>query len=301
MIGRTLVAAATAAVVMGASAPKQAPAPADATDSWADEDWAVFSDRVRWAVAAGLDTVDIGTAMARLGETFVGTAYVPGTLDPDGPERVVVDFRRLDCVTFVETVFATARFVRTVGSTALDDRPAAEARYEDLLTDLRYRDGRLNGYASRLHYFSDWMADNARRGRVVDLADALGAVADTEPIDFMSTHAEAYRQLADPSHVEAVRQVEARLTAAGRRFVPEDLVASVADRIRDGDIIAATSTVAGLDVAHTGLALWRDGRLHLLHAPLVGSAVEVSAVPLADRIRAQAGQDGVMVVRPVAS
>jgi len=74
----------------------------------------------------------------------------------------------------------------------------------------------------------------------------------------------------------------------------------VAHRIRSGDVIAATSTVEGLDVAHTGLALWRDGTLHLLHAPLVGEAVQVSEVSLADRIRRIEGQDGIMVARPLA-
>ena len=66
----------------------------------------------------------------------------------------------------------------------------------------------------------------------------------------------------------------------------------------DGDIIAATSTVPGLDIAHTGIALWRDGRLHLLHAPLAGGVVQISEVPLAERIQRIRGQDGVMVARP---
>jgi hypothetical protein len=96
-----------------------------------------------------------------------------------------------------------------------------------------------------------------------------------------------------------VREAEARLSAAGRAYVPEERIAEVAERIRDGDIIAATSTVAGLDVAHTGLALRIDGRLHLLHAPLVGDSVEISEVPLAERILDISGQDGIMVARPV--
>ena len=114
----------------------------------------------------------------------------------------------------------------------------------------------------------------------------------------MSTHADAYRQLADPEVLEATRATEARLSAAGRRYVPEDRIASVAGRIRNGDVIAATSTVPGLDVAHTGLALWIDGALHLLHAPLVGESVQISEVPLAERILRIGSQDGIMVARP---
>ncbi len=116
----------------------------------------------------------------------------------------------------------------------------------------------------------------------------------------MTTHPDAYRQLGeDPDFLTELRVVEERLNAEPRYYIPEDRIAAVENGIQDGDIIAATSTVAGLDIAHTGIALWRDGRLHLLHAPLVGGVVQISEVPLADRIQRIGGQDGVMVARPM--
>jgi hypothetical protein len=269
------------------------------TPPWLDEDWRIFDQKVRWAVAQGLDTVPLATAMAEIGRSFVGTAYVPRTLEVDGPERLVINFRGLDCVTFVENAFALARFVGAGGIERLASRPAAEAAYAGLLVELRYRDGIIGGYPSRLHYFSDWVADNARRGLVRDISGSLGGERDQDPIDFMSTHPDAYRQLADPANLDAVRETEVQLNARGRAFVPEDGIARAASGIRDGDIIAATSTVAGLDVAHTGLALWVDGALHLLHAPLVGDSVEISTMPLADRILGIEGQDGIIVARPM--
>jgi hypothetical protein len=268
-------------------------------NGWLDEDWSVFDEKVRWAVAQGLDTVPLPKAMAEIGRSFVGVAYVPRTLEVDGPERVVINFRGLDCVTFVENAFALARFVRAGGIDRLASRPDAESAYARLLEEIRYRDGALNGYPSRLHYFSDWVADNARRGLVTDFSAALGGERDDERIDFMSTHPDAYRQLADPASLARVREDEARLSATGRTFVPEGRIAEVAEGIRDGDIIAATSTVAGLDVAHTGLALWVDGTLRLLHAPLVGDSVEISTSSLAERILGIEGQDGIIVARPV--
>jgi hypothetical protein len=266
--------------------------------SWADEDWRIFGEKVRWAASQGLDSVPIGRAIAEIGRTFVGTAYVPQTLEVEGPEGLVINFRGLDCVTFVENAFALARFVQAGGAERLADRPSAEAAYGRLLAELRYRDGVIDGYPSRLHYFSDWVADNARRGLVVDLGEELAGERDLEPVNFMSTHPDAYRQLADPANLERVRATELALTAAGRTYVPEDRIADVALQIRDGDVIAATSTVDGLDVAHTGLALWVEGALHLLHAPLVGDSVEISTVPLAERIQSIGGQDGILIARP---
>ncbi|HEV8599432.1 MAG TPA: N-acetylmuramoyl-L-alanine amidase-like domain-containing protein [Gemmatimonadales bacterium] len=265
---------------------------------WPDADWQVLDNKVRWAVARGLDTLPPGAAIARLGETFVGATYTPGTLEAPGPERVIINLREFDCVTFIENMLALTRFIRQDGTAALADRPAAEARYAGYLQDIRYRDGRLNGYPSRLHYFSEWLAHNAERGRLKLLARELGGVQDTEPLSFMSSHPTAYRQMSDPAVSKAIAAMETRLNAGSARwYIPEDRIASVADRIQDGDLIAATSTLAGLDVAHTGIALWQGGQLHLLHAPLVGKAVEISTLPLAQRILELKTQDGIMVAR----
>jgi len=267
---------------------------------WSDADWAVLERKARWALEEGLDTVPIGDAMAALGRTFVGTPYVPHTLEPRGPERLVIGFQGLDCVTFVENVLTLARFVREPDAGALlGRRREAERRYETLLARARYRGGRLDGYPSRLHYFSDWIADAQAKGLVRDLSRELGGTLDLEPVDFMSTHPEAYRQLGeDPHNLVEIRAAEARLTDAGRWYLPEATLERVAPSIRDGDIIAATSTVKGLDVAHTGLALWVGGSLRLMHAPLVGDSVQISEEPLAARILRITGQDGIMVARP---
>jgi hypothetical protein len=208
----------------------------------------------------------------------------------------------LDCVTFVENVLALARLVQTAPDEVLVGRAGARQRalFSGLLEDIRYRGGVLDEYPSRLHYFSEWIKDNDAMGLVRDVSRELGGVADDEPIDFMTTHPDAYRQLGeDPAFLPKLEEVEARLSAEPRYYIPEDRINSVEDQIRDGDIIAATSTVAGLDIAHTGIALWRDGRLHLLHAPLAGGVVQISEAPLAERIGRIGGQDGVMVARPL--
>lgn len=267
--------------------------------TWHDADWTVFEAKVRWALDARLDTLPMGGTVAAVGRSFVGTAYVPRTLEADGPEHLVINFRGLDCVTFVENALALSRFVRMPeAESLLSARGEAEGRYEALLTEIRYRGGALHGYPSRLHHFSDWIADAQAKGLATDITGELGGVPDPEAVDFMSAHAPEYRQLGDPEILAEVRATEERLTQRGRRYVPEDGLAAAASSIRDGDIIAATSTVRGLDVAHTGLALWVDGTLRLLHAPLVGDSVQISEESLPSRIRRIAGQDGVMVARP---
>ena len=267
-----------------------------------DADWAIVQEKARWAVEQGYSGLSIGDLVVRIGETFVGTPYAPRTLEAPGEEGLVIELEELDCVTFVENVLALALLVQTAPDEVLVARAEARHRplFSGLLEDIRYRGGVLEEYPSRLHYFSEWIKDNDAMGLVRDVSLELGGVAEDEPIDFMTTHPAAYRQLGeDPAFLTELREVEARLSAEPRYYIPEGRIAMVEAGIRDGDIIAATSTVAGLDIAHTGIALWRDGRLHLLHAPLAGGVVQISEAPLAERIRRIGGQDGVMVARPL--
>lgn len=252
----------------------------------------IFREVMERAAAERLDTLPIGDIIVRVGRHFVGDPYTPQTLELPGPERVVVNLREFDCVTYVESVLALARLVR-------DGRDSFGAFAEELRR-IRYRDGHLDGYASRLHYFSEWIADNERRGLLRDITSELDGRRVTEPVDFMSRNASAYPKLVEePALVNQIRRIEERLSGLPRHAVPQAAIASIADRVRDGDIIATTSTVRGLDIAHTGFAIWIDGRLHLMHAPLVGSTLEISERPLAERILRISGQDGLMVSRPL--
>jgi hypothetical protein len=221
----------------------------------------------------------------------VGAPYTPGTLELEGPERLIVNLRELDCVTFVESVLAMSRVLHA-GTPDF-------ASFQRELVRIRYRGGVLAGYPSRLHYFSEWIADNEAKGIVADVTTQLGGVRAGDDITFMTRHPEAYRQLGDTAMVAQIRMIELELSGRERAYIPQEAIANIAAGIRDGDVIAATSTLEGLDIAHTGFALWVDDRLHLMHAPLVGTVVEVSEHPLADRIQRIQAQDGIMVARPL--
>jgi len=254
------------------------------------EDSLIFERTVAWVRESRSDTLPIGELIAVIGQRFVGAPYTPGLLEVPETEQLVVNLREFDCVTYVEHMLSMARAIAAGEPTY--------GRFKDELRRIRYRDGELTGYPSRLHYFSEWISNNDDKGVVENITQALGGVRDTTGIDFMSRHTESYRQLADSVNLQAIREKEAELSSFPRYMIPENRIADVADQIRNGDVIAATSTVPGLDIAHTGLALWVDGRLHLMHAPLVGSMVEISEVPLAERIQRIEAQDGIMVARP---
>ena len=266
--------------------------------SWTQQDWEVLRHTVTAARQNHLDALPIGERVARLGETFVGSPYLPQTLDPPGPERLVINLRAMDCVTFVENMLALAHFIRETPGDVLDHPQDAMRTYQRMIETIRYRDGHLSGYPSRLHYFTDWLADNERKGLEKVVTKDLGGIVDPEPITFMSTHRASYRQLADDADYQEIGRLEGRVNQAPRYYIPKDRVAAITSKLQDGDILAMTSTLKGLDVAHTGIAVRKNGEIHLLNAPLVGKNVEISEKEISARLAGIKSQDGMMVARP---
>lgn len=281
----------TATEGTGVAAGPAAPAPGGLPvgDRSHEQDRAVFATTIDRALQEGLDTVPIGDRIVAIGRWFVGADYVPGTLEV-APERLVINLEQFDCVTYVESMLAIAR--------VLDQpEPTFDAFARELQT-IRYRNGTMSDYASRLHYFSEWLSDNEQLGIVRNITQELGGVVLDEPIDFMSSNRAQYRALEPEEVLEQIRAIERALSDRTLYYIPKGRIASIASRIRDGDVIAATSSIRGLDIAHTGFAIWIEGRLHFMNAPLVGRSVEISELPLAERISHISGQDGIMVARP---
>ncbi len=239
----------------------------------------------------------IAQQTVRAGLELVGTPYVAGTLDGPGPERLICDVEGLDCMTFVESALAIARTRR--GLLASDTQRTAQSLFESELAALRYREYPPSSYASRLHYFSDWIDHNERRGVVHEITETLGAEADSRPVDFMTTHLDRYPPLADHEILRAVGRVEEQLTRSLRWVVPVADVARAEPGIQEGDILALVPGTPGLDVSHLGLAhRTPDGVLHLLHASLTGGKVEISAGSLTDYLKDHPKITGIRVIRP---
>jgi hypothetical protein len=263
-----------------------------------EEDWGVARHALEWAIEQEIGVLPMGERVAILGATFVGTPYLPGTLELPGPEGLVVRLTAFDCVTLVEHLVVLATLLPEGSDGELESEDVFRRRYREELTRVRYRDGILDGDPGRLHYFSEWISNAEAKGILTDVSRELGGIVDPRPIHFMSAHPESYRQIGeDPANLVAIREIEEGLNSRTRYFIPKDRIAAIENGIRNGDLIASVSTVDGLDIAHTGIAVQRGGRIHLLHAPLVGDSVEVSDLPLAERIQRFSSQSGIVVAR----
>ncbi len=235
--------------------------------------------------------------MTEVARRFIGLPYLENSLnvgDPRAgvPEPLVSRLDGFDCVTLVESSLAIAR------TTALGD-PTPDG-YQRELERLRYRGGKRSDFSSRLNYFSEWIADNARRGMLVDLTPHLGGVPDTRPLTFMTAHRKAYPALADDGIFARQQAVEAALASHSRSVIPMDRAKEILDALQPGDILAFTTSIPGLDVVHTGMvARGPGGALHLLHAPEPGEPVTISSKPLSEYLGASKRHKGLIVARPL--
>ncbi len=238
-----------------------------------------------------------GELMVSAAKRLLGQPYVAGTQE-GREERLRIYLTRTDCILFAETCLGLVRTVR---------RRGAAATFEDLaaaLRDSRYRDGVVDGYASRLHYTTEWIRQGEARGLFCDVTADLGGIADTRRIDFMSTHPDSYAPLKGESQYAKdnrirIAAMEESVNRLPRRYIPKDRIAAVEDRIQSGDILCFATSVDGLDYSHVVVAyrVKPGDRLGFIHASTAAKKVVVEPRTLEAYLRANTKIVGVTVLR----
>jgi len=252
----------------------------------------ICESKFKLAVDEKLSKKPINEIVAEIGKSFIGTDYTANTLEIGRKEKLVLFLVGLDCYTFLESSLAIARCIKS-GKTTFED-------YQKEILKLRYRNGELIEYPSRLHYFSDWIYDMNKRSIGKDISKEIGGVPYNLKVNFMSTHPDSYKRLKDnKKFVDEIAKTEKEINSRKYFYIPQSEISNVESKIKSGDIIGITTNINGLDISHTGIAYRADdGRIHLLHAPNVGHKVQITEKPLADYIKGNKKQTGIIVLRP---
>lgn len=241
-------------------------------------------------IAAGIEEPSARTAFAA--QKFLGVPYQGHTLEGD-VEELTVRLDSLDCTTFVETAMAL--------SFTAAERRSSWRDFVYNLERLRYRNGHVNGYPSRLHYVSDWATDNAHRGNFEEVTDRIpGCYHVVRTLDYMTTHRNAYPALTDSANFAAIKHVEAGYRSHRFPCIKNTVLGrhEVADALRTGDVVGLVTKMNGLDVVHMGMIIKDDaGVPHLLHASLAEGRVVLSKGSLADYFKRNPKMLGLRVFR----
>lgn len=169
-----------------------------------------------------------GQQIGLISEAFLGTPYVANKLQGSvsTPEQLVVDFRGLDCFTYLDYVEALRQ------STAQPD-------FLKNLLRTRYVDGDI-GFLNRKHFYTDW----AYSGTYTPAEDITAQV---------SAHAvrsqKFLNQKADGSaYLPGLPVVPRTVTYIPAGFIDKKVINS----LHEGDFIGIYTPLAGLDVTHVG-------------------------------------------------
>lgn len=256
-----------------------------------DKDITECKNRFTFAIENKLSDKPIGEVIAEIGKSFFNTPYQAHTLEVTDSEQLVVNLSELDCTTYLETTFALARCIKK-NKTTFDD-------FKNELQFIRYRDGNLDEYPSRLHYFSDWIYNNIQKGIVKDVTKEIGGKPIKFNVNFMSQNPKYYKHLqSNPEFIPIIKEQEVKINARQYYYIPQDEIKRVEDKISNGDLIALTTSDKGLDIGHVGFAVkMQNGRIHFMHAPQVGSKVSITEIPLAEYVQKIKKHTGIIVLR----
>lgn len=238
-------------------------------------------------IEASNANLPVGETISFIGSKFIGKPYETNTLEGDA-EMLRINMDSFDCTTFVETVIALAK-------SALENRTS----WHDFifnLENIRYRNGKLDGYPSRLHYNCDWIANNIHRGNLTDVTERIGTYAiAVKTIDYMSANSSKYPALSSEANLNAIKSME---TGYHNHRIPYIKTQNISKaNIKTGDIIAITTALKNLDATHIGIAIMLNGKIHLLHASSKEGKVTISKFPLDEYLRRNKTATGARIVR----
>ncbi len=239
-------------------------------------------------------------------KAMVGTPYVAGTLEQE-PEELTVSLGKTDCILLVE---ACACMAQTAGQ---EDR-SFEAFCENL-RQFRYRNGITDGYASRIHYTSEWIARAQARGLLSEVTGEISQMPLDQTFSYMSKNADKYPALVkNPGLVPEIIATEKNLSSASYFYIPKSQLESKLDQIRHGDMICFVTNIEGLDITHVAWAYETyecehdccpdargcsngQRRLGFLHASSSAGKVQVDPLTLVGYVNNIKSCIGVRIVR----
>lgn len=243
--------------------------------------------------AAIVGRKDGNKRIAYIGKMFIDVPYKAGVLDRNPEqEHLTINIDSLDCTTYVETVMALAY---TIGE--------GRTSWRDFVYNLqriRYVNGKVDGYASRLHYPSQWIVDNVYRGNFIEITNVLpNSEYKVKTIDYMTQNRDKYTALADSATFSKMKNAETAYRNHRYPYIKSSKVASkeVSKMLRDGDVVLITTKIPGLDVQHMGIIIKEEDIPYLMHASSAAGKVTMEKIPLGEYLRKNRTASGIRVVR----
>ncbi|WP_040299036.1 DUF1460 domain-containing protein [Bartonella sp. DB5-6] len=171
--------------------------------------------------------------ISALSEAFLGTPYQANMLHgtENIPEKLIIDFRGLDCFTYLDYVEALRK-------------STSQTEFINNVIKTRYVDGNIN-FLNRKHFFTDWAYREYKQAN--DITAQLSPHA-------VSTEKYLNKKADGGNYLPGLPVVKRNITYIPSNFINEEVIS----RLQTGDFIGIYSKLAGLDVSHVGFFIMTD-------------------------------------------
>jgi hypothetical protein len=241
------------------------------------------------AVGAPASGESFGHYLARAAYVKHGVRYDRTETQPGAREDLRIELARFECVSFIESSLALARCGWA--------RDPTESCFEREIVLSRYRGGVPSSYASRLHYFAEWISDNDARGRLEDVTSTLGGEPLQKDFFYVSRRIPPREDLL--ALRSELRAIEERLSSETHVVLQREDAREGLTRLEDGDVVAFVRERQGMLVHHAGFVYRMGGRPRLLHASSYHERVVLTPDDVTSYLLRRPERRGVIVARPV--
>ncbi|UNE53721.1 DUF1460 domain-containing protein [Bartonella machadoae] len=174
-----------------------------------------------------IDKHETGKIIDFLSGAFLGTPYQANMLHGSKtvPEELIIDFRGLDCFTYLDYVEALRK-------------STSQTEFINNVIQTRYVDGNIS-FLKRKHFFTDW----AYREKKL----ATDITAQLSP-NAVTTEKYLNKKADGGNYLPGLPIVKRNITYIPSNFINEDVI----NQLQTGDFIGIYTKLAGLDVTHVG-------------------------------------------------
>ncbi|WP_208440531.1 DUF1460 domain-containing protein [Bartonella raoultii] len=210
-----------------------------------------------------------GELINLLSKAFLGTPYQAHMLhgSENTPEKLIIDFRGLDCFTYLDYVEALRK-------------STTQAEFIHNVIRTRYVDGHVH-FLNRKHFFTDW----AYR----EYKNAADITAQISP-NAVSTEKYLNKKTDGENYLSGLPVVKRNITYIPSNFIDEEVIS----HLQTGDLIGIYTKLAGLDVTHVGFFIMTEQGPMLRNASSRRENKKVVDSPFMDYI---AKTPGIIVLR----
>ncbi|WP_375644296.1 MULTISPECIES: DUF1460 domain-containing protein [unclassified Bartonella] len=205
-----------------------------------------------------------GALIDFLSEAFLGTPYQANMLhgSENTPEKLIVDFRGLDCFTYLDYVEALCK-------------STSQTEFINNVIKTRYINGNVH-FLNRKHFFTDWAY------REYKLATDI-----TTEISPHAVKTEKYlnKKADGGSYLLGLPVVKRTITYIPSSFINKEIIG----RLKSGDFIGIYTKLAGLDVTHVGFFIMTDKGPMLRNASSRKANEKVVDSPFIDYVKKTPG------------